>query len=474
MSKLINIWWVLLVYGLSLSPLPAQSDLPQLYQRLEKATTAKDKASIYYKLASRNLTRKPTLSAYQGQQSYKFAGEIRNIGLQSGAAILMGKAFIAQKDYRNARLWINRGINHGKSIKSSPLVVEGTTLLSSVSVQKEDYEQAYLDLLDGLNFYNQYRGTAPSSVSNKGEIQKLQNQIAALKKREKDLQGEITNLQGEPFTEIPETIFIDTSHIAPPVIRDTTIQIVRAKQDKFLGLPSGWWITGLGLLSLGLLGGLFHLWNRQEDEGGGGSDHHLREKMRLIEDYKAELTELKSKRTFGEKILAGRQGKAAFQQKATVLILDLSAGMSDEADIVKIEKELPILTDQFHGIKMINKSGSTSTFICDPELPNATEHMVKFGEAIKEYFEEIGIEAGNPKIAVHSGSFIFAHSKDAPQGFDIWGDEMERSKWLLDQTSSGDLIITAAARDQLKQPEGWQYLGERKDKQDNSLKIYKK
>ncbi|NNE29693.1 MAG: hypothetical protein HKN16_08650 [Saprospiraceae bacterium] len=482
MAKVNNIWWVLLFVGLFPVALPSQPNLPQLYEQLEKATTPAEKATAYYRLAEVNLFRKPPLAIYQGQQAYKFAEQIPNYRLQSGSAIIMSKAFISQGDFDNADLWVRRALDLAKSVRSGKLVLESTSLLSDLYASNNQFQEAFIQLQEGIEYVNRFPESGPDPQQEK-LIRDLKRDISSLQAKEKRLEDELISIKN-PESPIPpietisrETIYIDSTGLMRQDLPQE--QIVLTAHDTFLGLPSWWWILGLAILSLGLLASLFWLMGNKDEEDDILA-YRVREKDLLIEDYKQEVENLKRGKKMGLHIFPISETGTTKKIETGILVVDLteSAFPSSEkfaSQVEKLDKEMGLILGEYPGILMINKVGPRYIFMADPDaLDNGLSGLVIFAEELIEYFEDQQKYGWKAKFGVHSGELLFARMDSMPQGVDVWGSDLDRCIWLASLSQPNTLTITSSARDLLENPERWSYLEEQEDNTGKAIRIFKK
>lgn len=484
------------------------------------AQSVNQQALQSYNRALSNLKTRPQLASVQALKAAEFAEDARNTNLQAGSYLLAGKAFLAQNDFDNASLFIKRGIQKGKSIKSVPLVIEGSTLLSSISVRQEQYRQAYEQVLQGINYYNSY----PKSGKIRGNLKdaerkKLNKQIQSLKAKERKLHAELSTMSDQLnsskksfdslaiVTALKQHLSKDSSNkiaeskTEPKLnedLDDEPTSIGSKPKKRIWGLAMDDWILLLSLLSLGLLGGL--IWQtiakrRFRNEANlykentsqlPASDEaitskwesELQSKERLIADYENELSALKEKNVLANSLFNNGNQQSARKLKSSIMLVEIDSKEKEQLNskkVYQLDRELQLIIKQNPSIHFINKMGPTLLFVSHPKgIKKGPQALVDFGEELKEYFDDLANQGWIAKIAVHSGPLIFTQSDELPKGIDVWGEELDCCNWLLKHTQPGHLTITSDARDQLAKPEGWTYLGEQKDFKGKAMRIFKK
>jgi len=502
--------WRILFLLLVLTPivLPAQSNLQDLYQRLEATNNPREKMRLNYELATLNLARKPSVATFQANQAYKLAKSINDNKFLSKSAVLLGKSFINQSDNDAAIKWLKTGEKLAKSNKDLSLLLETSTLQSGIEIRNNNYKRAYEINLAAINYVNKNKNsfqktvtvTAPKSNNTSSvEIQKLKaNELKFMNDNEElRIQNEILNeellrLQYEladkqllvdsanQDSQKSSGNFIDTNRTSG--LRDSLkdqipafIEYEKSNREKLFS----WMSAILGLLSLGLLSALYFL-NKKKEEQKEMFDDSLLRKERLIKNYKEEIDEqgALTKTILG----SGKNSKAKKIDPLTMLIVDLGSNLEFEGNRKTTEfvqfyegllKDIHALLSQYPSVVYIKKIGTTLIFATGVnKQKDDPDQLLIAAKDIQSYVNENQNLKESVKIGIHSGPVFLSTIDYNTESLDILGHTFDQCAWIQSLAKNGQIVISGIAKSLLNQTHNLEFLGKKNDWTGQSVDLY--
>ena len=168
----------------------AQS-IDELEKQLKEAGSSKDKLSLNYQLGEAYLRSSAEKSIEYGKQAFNIARDLSNEGMMARSAFLVGKAYVRDRNDRNAKTWFDTALAAAKKAGDSDLIIKSVESRSKIEKDDRDYREAYQIVEEAFKYFSQ-NGTSISDLEEKYERQR-----AALLQEKKRLEQEISNLTNE-------------------------------------------------------------------------------------------------------------------------------------------------------------------------------------------------------------------------------------------------------------------------------------
>lgn len=169
---------------------PAQS-IEELEKQLQEAGSSKDKLFLNYQLGEAHLRSSAEKSIEYGKQAFNLARDLGNDGMMARSAFLVGKAYVRDRNERNAKTWFDTALAAAKKAGDSDLIIKSVESRSKIEKDDRDYREAYQIVEEAFRYFSQ-KGTSISDLEEKYERQR-----AALLQEKKRLEDEIELLASE-------------------------------------------------------------------------------------------------------------------------------------------------------------------------------------------------------------------------------------------------------------------------------------
>ncbi len=168
----------------------AQS-IEELEKQLQEAGSSKDRLFLNYQLGEAYLRSNEEKSIEYGKQAFNLARDLGNDGMMARSAFLVGKAYVRDRNERNAKTWFDTALAAAKKAGDSDLIIKSVESRSKIEKDDRDYREAYHIVEEAFLYFSQ-KGTSISDLEEKYERQR-----AALLQEKKRLEDEIELLASE-------------------------------------------------------------------------------------------------------------------------------------------------------------------------------------------------------------------------------------------------------------------------------------
>ena len=183
--------FTLLLFCLGTFTVAQAQSIEELEKQLREAGSSKDKLSLNYQLGEAYLRSSSEKSIEYGKQAFNFARDLSNEGMMARSAFLVGKAYVRDRNDRNAKTWFDTALAAAKKAGDSDLIIKSVESRSKIEKDDRDYREAYQIVEEAFKYFSQ-NGTSISDLEEKYERQR-----AALLQEKKRLEQEISNLTNE-------------------------------------------------------------------------------------------------------------------------------------------------------------------------------------------------------------------------------------------------------------------------------------
>jgi len=508
-TKRILIWRILLLL-LVLAPivLPAQSKSQELYQQIERTNNPREKMRLSYELANLNLVRKPSIATYRANQAYNLAKSLGDSYYLRKSAVLLGKSFLNQADNLSASKWLKTGEDLAKLNKDLALLLEAATLQSGIEIRKNNYKKAYEINLAAINYVNKHKNsfqktlTVTNSNATKPSVDtkalkanelKLTNENEDLKTQNEVLNDELLRLQyelAEKQLKIEAAKQDSQNAVGNLADSNTTSNLRDSIWDR---LPSeltydqsnreklfSWISAGLGLLSLGLLAGLFFLYRKKENQQEQFNNSLLK-KERLLNNYREELEE---NAQASQSAILGK-GKGLLAKKVnplSMLIVDLGTNLAFAGDkktdefvdfYATIMKDIKALLSQYPNIFYVKKIGTTLIFGSGVnEKSHDPDQLLKAAKDLQSYIQQNNGLSESVKIGIHSGPVFLSTIDYNTESLDILGHTFDQCAWIQSLAKDGQIVVSGVTKSLLNQQHHLELIREKKDWTGQLIELY--
>ncbi|MCB0578741.1 MAG: hypothetical protein KDD10_05465 [Phaeodactylibacter sp.] len=183
--------FTLLLLNLGIFIIGQAQSIAELEKQLQEAGTTKEKLSLNYQLGEAYLRSSAEKSVEYGKQAFNLARDLSNEGMMARTAFLVGKAYVRDRNDRNAKTWFDTALAAAKKAGDSDLIIRSVESRSKIEKDDRDYREAYHIVEEAFKYFSQ-KGTSISDLEEKYERQRQ----ALLQERNR-LEQEINQLTSE-------------------------------------------------------------------------------------------------------------------------------------------------------------------------------------------------------------------------------------------------------------------------------------
>ncbi|MCO6491042.1 MAG: hypothetical protein J5I98_21675 [Phaeodactylibacter sp.] len=183
--------FTLLLLNLGIFIIGQAQSIAELEKQLQEAGTTKEKLSLNYQLGEAYLRSSAEKSVEYGKQAFNLARDLGNEGMMARTAFLVGKAYVRDRNDRNAKTWFDTALASAKKAGDSDLIIKSVESRSKIEKDDRDYREAYHIVEEAFKYFSQ-KGTSISDLEEKYERQRQ----ALLQERNR-LEQEINQLTSE-------------------------------------------------------------------------------------------------------------------------------------------------------------------------------------------------------------------------------------------------------------------------------------
>ena len=173
--------FTLLLFCLGTFTVAQAQSIEELEKQLREAGSSKDKLSLNYQLGEAYLRSSSEKSIEYGKQAFNFARDLSNEGMMARSAFLVGKAYVRDRNDRNAKTWFDTALAAAKKAGDSDLIIKSVESRSKIEKDDRDYREAYQIVEEAFKYFSQ-NGTSISDLEEKYERQRA----ALLQEKKRD------------------------------------------------------------------------------------------------------------------------------------------------------------------------------------------------------------------------------------------------------------------------------------------------
>lgn len=184
----------------------AQS-IEELKTQLNDAKRSQEKMLLNYQIAQAYVRKGDGDSAVDyARRAYQIANDKKNHSMAATSANILAKAYLRERDDRNADVWLKSAVKAAKLANDPDLLMKAVDERSKLAVKKRDYRRAYEIHEDVFDYFAKRGNRSISDMDSQYEVlknqlskeqKKLEREKRQLEKDKAELEAEIVNLSGE-------------------------------------------------------------------------------------------------------------------------------------------------------------------------------------------------------------------------------------------------------------------------------------
>lgn len=189
---------LLLIFTL-LAKLSFGQSIEQLEQQLKAATSAKEKMTLNYQLATEWLKKDAKKSVEYGKVAHQKALETQNNGMAAEASYLVARAYARTRDDRNEDIWLGTATKFAMQANDADLIIKTVDQRSRL-LQKDRNERKALQVVqEAFDYFSKKGGKSISEMQAQYDVQKNQidREKSQLEREMQQLLQEKRRLEGE-------------------------------------------------------------------------------------------------------------------------------------------------------------------------------------------------------------------------------------------------------------------------------------
>lgn len=189
---------LLLIFTL-LAKLSFGQSIEQLEQQLKAATSAKEKMTLNYQLATEWLKKDAKKSVEYGKAAHQKALETQNNGMAAEASYLVARAYARTRDDRNEDIWLGTATKFAMQANDADLIIKTVDQRSRL-LQKDRNERKALQVVqEAFDYFSKKGGKSISEMQAQYDVQKNQidREKSQLEREMQQLLQEKRRLEGE-------------------------------------------------------------------------------------------------------------------------------------------------------------------------------------------------------------------------------------------------------------------------------------